>query len=35
MWSCVMSGLPTHLVQELNIGTVAKGAALIAEWLEY
>ena len=22
MWSCIMPGLPTHLVQELNVGTV-------------
>ena len=23
MWSCILPGLPTHLVQELNVGTVA------------
>ena len=22
VWSCHMPGLPTHLVQELNVGTV-------------
>ena len=22
MWSCILPGLPTHLLQELNVGTV-------------
>ena len=24
MWSCIMPDLPTHLVQELNVGTVTQ-----------
>ena len=25
VWSCIMTGLPTHLVQKLDVGTVPTG----------